>query len=185
MEDSRILELYWRRSEAAIGETERKYGPYCYSIAKNILGSHEDSQECVNDTWLAAWNAIPPHRPGVLSGFLGKLTRNLSLDRWRTLHRQKRGGGEVTLALEELKDCVSGVETPQEGLERKELAGYINRFPATLPRQERQVFLCRYWYLDSVAEISRYTGFSQSKITSMLHRTRKKLGAFLEKEGYA
>lgn len=184
MEDAQILELFRQRSEAAIGEAERKYGPYCYSIARNILTNHEDCQECVNDTWLAAWNAIPPRCPKILATFLGKITRNLSLDRWRSHHRQKRGGGEVALALEELDGCVSGGESPEEALQRKEIAQSINDFLAALPQKERQVFLCRYWYLDSISQISRYTGFSQSKITTMLHRTRKKLGDVLTKEGY-
>lgn len=173
MEDSQILELYWQRSEVAIEDTARKYGSYCYAIAKNILVSHEDTQECVNDTWMAAWNAMPPRWPEILATFLGKITRNLSLDRWRNEHRKKRGGGEVPLVLEELDGCVSGDNSPEELMQRKELAGCINKFLAALSQEERQVFLCRYWYLDSIGRISQYTGFSQSKITSMLHRTRK------------
>lgn len=184
MDDFQIMELYWQRSEEAIVQTEEKYGPYCYAIARNILETPQDTQECINDTWLAAWNAMPPRRPKILATFLGKITRNLSLDRWRSLHRQKRGGGEVALALEELEGCLSSGDTPEDQLQRKELSQAINAFLATLPQSERQVFLCRYWYLDPIGQISRYTGFSQSKIASMLHRTRKKLAEYLEKEGY-
>lgn len=184
MEDNGIIELYFSRSEQAIAETDRKYGGFCYSIAYNILFNREDSEESVSDTYLSAWNAIPPTRPGILSSFLGKITRNLSLDKWRRRTASKRGGGEVPLALEELEQCVSDGETPERAYERKELEVSINRFLDLLPPTERNVFLCRYWYLDSIGEIAETFGFTMAKVNSMLRRTREKLRRQLEKEGY-
>lgn len=182
MEDEKIIALYWDRSEAAISETDKKYGNYCFSIARNILTNKEDAEECVSDTYMAAWDAIPPQRPSLLATFLGKITRNLSIDRWRTQNRQKRGGGEVALALEELQDCIADPRTTESVLEGKRLAAVFNAFLDSLPETERRVFLCRYWYLDPIADIARCYGFSVSKVTSMLHRTRKKLRITLEKE---
>ena len=183
MEDQGILELFFARSEQAIAETDRKYGGYCYSIAYNILSSKEDSEESVSDTYLAAWNLIPPRKPNFLNAFLGKITRHISIDRWRRLGAKKRGGGEVTLALEELGDCADGKSLEAEA-SRRELNRLLNAFLASLPETERNVFLCRYWYLDSVETIGTITGFSQSKVTSMLHRTRGKLRTLLSQEGY-
>lgn len=183
MEDSEILDLYFARSEQAIAETDQKFGGYCFSIAYNILASREDSEECVSDTYLAAWNAIPPRRPSLLAAFLGKLTRHISIDRWRKVHAQKRGGGEMVLALEELWDC-AGREDAETALAEKELTRLLNAFLATLPEVERNVFLCRYWYLDSIQTISERAGFTQSKVTSMLHRTRGKLRKKLSEAGY-
>lgn len=184
MEDKQIIDLYFRRSEEAIAETDRKYGPYCYSIAYNILTNREDSEESVSDTYLAAWRAMPPRRPSILAAFLGKITRHLSIDRWRSRGAQKRGGGEMPLALEELWDCVPGGVSPEEKLERKQLAALLNRLLEELPETERSVFLCRYWYIDSVADIAAHFGFTESKVHSMLHRTRIRLRKALEKEGY-
>ena len=184
MEDSSIVQLYWERSEAAIYETDKKYGRYCLSIADNILPSWEDAQECVNDTYLAAWEAIPPHKPGVLSTFLGKLTRRISIDRWRNLTAQKRGGSTVTLALEELEACIPAQSDPAVQVEAKELAETVNRFLAKLPHQERRVFLARYFHMSSIQKIAEKYGFSDSKVKSMLHRTRKKLRTYLTEEGY-
>ena len=183
MDDKGIIDLYFDRSEKAISETAVKYGKYCFSIAFNILTDKEDSEESVNDTWLAAWNNIPPRVPAILSTFLGKITRNISLNRWKSRRAYKRGGGEIVLALEELEDCVADNQTLEKTYERKQLALICNRFLESLPETERQVFLCRYWYLDSISVIASYYGFSDSKVTSMLHRTRKKLREVLKKEG--
>ena len=185
MEDQGIIKLYFQRDQQAIVETDRKYGAYCYSIAYNILSNREDSEESVSDTYWAAWRSMPPKKPGILQSFLGKITRNLSIDRWRSRNAGKRGGGEIMLALEELENCVSGGETPEAVLHRRELAALINRFLGSLPETERSVFLCRYWYLDSVSEIAGHFGFSEGKVTSMLHRQRTKLKKLLEKEGWA
>ena len=182
MDDQKIIDLYWSRSEAAITETDQKYGKYCYSIAYNILTNNEDAEESVSDTYMAAWKAMPPKRPSILATFLGKITRHLSIDCWRSRNRYKRGGGEIVLALEELEDCIAADQTVEKTYERKQLALVFNRFLESLPETERQVFLCRYWYLDSISVIANYYGFSDSKVTSMLHRTRKKLRAVLEQE---
>lgn len=183
MEDSQILDLYFRRSEQAIQETDAKYGGYCYKIAYGILANREDSEESVSDTYLCTWNAIPPHRPSALSAFLGKLTRNISINRWKKLRAKKRGGGEVSIALDELEGCVSGNQSVEDAMAHKEVAACLTRFLLTLSEEERQVFLCRYWYVNSMEEISVRTGFSVGKIKSMLFRTREKLKKQLEKEG--
>ena len=183
MEDTQIVDLYFARSEQAIKETDTKYGGYCYSIAYNILTNQEDSEECVSDTYLSAWNAMPPRRPSVLAAFLGKITRNISLDRWRKYRAFKRGAGQVEIALEELQECVSGEESAEEKAIRREILASLNRFLGTLNDAERNVFVCRYWYLDSTEEIAEKSGFSVSKVKSMLHRIRKRLNAQLEKEG--
>ena len=183
MEDGQILELYWQRREQAIAETDRKYGGYSYSIAYQILTNPEDAEESVSDTYLAAWNAIPPKRPALLAAFLGKITRHLSIDRWRERNTYKRGGGEVTLALEELEQCLASPRTVEMEYARIRFAEVFNGFLAALPETERRVFLCRYWYIDPIGKIAETFGFSESKVKSMLHRTRKKLRGVLEKEG--
>lgn len=183
MEDTQIMELYFARSEQAIVETDTKYGGYCYSIAYNILVCREDAEESVSDTYLAAWKAMPPRRPAMLATFLGKITRHLSIDRWRSRNAYRRGGGEMVIALEELGECAAGGEGPEQAVQRKALVAAINRFLETLPETERSVFLCRYWYLDSLADTAEHFGFTESKVKSMLHRTRGKLRTQLEKEG--
>ncbi len=185
MEDSRIVALYWERSESAISETAAKYGKYCYSIAHNILSSHEDAQESVNDTYLAAWNAIPPHRPAVLSTFLGKITRRVAINKWRARNSEKRGGGEVVLALEELDGCVPSGFDVSRAAELRELGRMIDRFLATLGETERDIFVCRYWFLAPVKEISEKFAIGESKTKMLLLRTRQKLREYLVKEGYA
>ncbi len=183
MNDSQIVALYWARDEAALSESAVKYGNYCRAIAWNILHSDEDADEAVNDTWLGAWNAMPPHRPSILSTFLGKITRRLSLKKWRSRDAQKRGGGETALALDELMDCIPDGKSVDEHLQAEELTRIIDSFLATIPSAERQVFLRRYWYLSSISEISRRYGYSKSKTESILYRTRKKLLARLNEEG--
>ena len=181
-EDQKIIDLYWNRSENAITETAVKYGRYCTSIAYGILKSREDAQECVSDAYLMAWNAIPPRRPADLGTYLGKITRNLSIDRLRTRNRDKRGGGEMPLALEELEEVVVGSDSPENEAIRKELAASMNRFLGESTVQERYVFVRRYWYLDSLADIAKNTGFSGSKVASMLFRLRGRLKKQLIKE---
>ncbi len=184
MEDSQIVDLYFDRSEMAIQETDRKYGGYCYKIAFAILANREDSEESVSDAYLSAWNVMPPQRPAKLSTFLGKLTRNASIDRWRTANARKRGGGQVDIALEELDECVSNQQSVEDAVIYKEVINCLNRFLSSLSEAERTVFLCRYWYVNTLEEIAGRTGFSVGKIKSMLHRTRGKLGKQLEKEGF-
>lgn len=183
MEDSRIVDLYWERSENAIRETSRKYGKYCYSIAYNILYNAEDADEAVNDTYMGAWNSIPPHRPSILSTFLGKITRRISINKWNERKSDRRGGGELPLALEELADCIPSDHNVEQLVEEAYLAKLIDVFVTELPDTERRIFVCRYWYLDSISSICLQFGFSQSKVKSMLYRTRGKLLKYLEKEG--
>lgn len=184
MDDKAIVELYFARSEKAISETAIKYGGYCYSIANNILSNKEDSEESVNDTYLAAWNNMPPRHPSILATFLGKITRYISLDRWKSRSAYKRGGGEVTLALEELDEFLSNGESTEQAFERNELLRFINQFLDKLPETERNMFVCRYWYLDPLQQIADRYGFTLSKTTSMLRRTREKLCKQLKKEGF-
>lgn len=183
MDDSEIINLYFRRSERAVAETHSKYGHYCLTIANRILACLEDAEETVNDTYLAAWKTIPPQRPPVFSLFLGKITRNLSIDRWRAQMSEKRGGREFTCCLDELTACVSGETSLEQAEIQKETLAALNRFLRRMPSVERNVFLCRYWRMDSVAEIADLFGFSQTKVTTMLYRTRRKLRAQMEKEG--
>lgn len=184
MEDKQIVELYLCRSEDAIYQTALKYGKYCYQIAYNILENSEDAKESVNDTYYGAWNSIPPHKPAVLSAFLGKIARRTALNRWKKKYASKRGGGEVVLALDELSECIPAAQRVEYDVERAELSKAVNDFVMALPLAERRVFVCRYWYLDSIEAISRQFGFSQSKVKSMLHRTRHKLLNHLKKEGF-
>lgn len=183
MQDEEIVALYWNRSEDAIAATTEKYGAYCFAIANRILGSGEDAEECVNEALLGAWNSIPPHKPQVLSAFLGKITRRTALKRRQKEQALRRGGGEPALALEELAECLPSRQNVEQELESAHASAVVNAFVRSLPPTERRVFVCRYWYLDSVEEISNRFGFSQSKVKSMLLRTRKKLKRHLIKEG--
>ena len=185
MDDSSIVELYFARSEQAIQETDTKYGGYCYSIAYNILANQEDSEESVNDTYLSAWNSIPPRKPNPLAPFLGKIVRHISIDMWRKNGALKRGGGEMPLVLEELQECVASGENLEERYAQKELVRQVRNFVASLSDTERRVFVCRYWYLDSIASISERFALSQSKIKTTLFRCRNELREYLEKEGYS
>ena len=184
MDDKNIVDLYFSRDEEAITQTDKKYGRYCYCIAYNILTNKEDAEESVSDTYMTAWRAIPPRRPSALSAFLGKITRHISIDRWRERVATKRGGGEVPLALEELKDCISGMQDVEMEYERKEVLKTYVKFLEALPTTERRVFLCRYWYVESIETIADKFGFSQSKVKTMLHRTRVNLRKQFAKEGF-
>lgn len=183
MNDSQIIALYFSRDQRAIEETAAKYGNYCYSITHNILQDKEDAEEAVSDTYLALWDAIPPHKPVMLRTFLGKIARRTALKKWEKNCTQKRGGGEVALALEELSEYLSDGNTPETAIETAELTKTLNEFLRKLPKVERQIFLCRYWYLDPIADIAERFGFTQSKVKSMLSRTRMKLRNVLTKEG--
>ena len=183
MEDKDIVSLFWDRNEAAIHETAQKYGKYCYSIAFNILHSKEDADESANDTYLNAWKSMPPHRPANLSTFLGKITRFVALKKWREMRAQKRGGGETALVYEELSACIPADDDIDSEMEAKELGTLINAFLDSLPTTERRVFVCRYWYFDSISSICDQFGFSESKVKSMLFRIRTKLLSKLKKEG--
>ncbi len=184
MEDKEIVALYWERNTDAIKETASKYGGYCRKIAKNILDSNEDAEECVNDTYLNTWNSIPSNRPSILSAYLGKITRNLAFDRSRLKRAAKRGGGEIELVLEELGECVSGTDSVEQELENKELVLAINGFLDTLPQEKCSLFLCRYWYAFPVSEIAARFGMSEGNVSVSLNRIRGKLKNYLNKRGF-
>ena len=184
MEDQQIIEMYLQRNEDAVAQTERKYAGYCRSIAAHILYLPEDSDEALNDTWLAAWNSIPPHIPECLRTFLGRLTRNISLKRVRSEKALKRGSAEMRVVFEEVSDWLCSDENIEQQVSEQELADAINRFLDSISDTERNVFVRRYWYMQSIKEIAEYHVFSESKVKSMLLRIRKKLYTRLEKENY-
>lgn len=184
MDDLAIIELYHKRDEQAIAESDRKYGGMCRSIALHLLGNREDAEECVNDTWYAAWRKMPPERPASLGAFLGRITRNLSVSRWRREHAQKRNDGlEVLLA--ELEECVPSAETVESTVERKMLAEVIGAWLDTLEREEQWLFIRRYWYADSVKDLASTLREQPNTCSQRLCRLRKELRIFLESKGVA
>ncbi len=183
MRDADIVKLYWDRDERAIKETASIYGNYLLKIAKNILTDTEDSKECVNDTYVKAWHSMPPQKPTVLSAYLGKLIRELSIDRIRTKSRQKRGGSQYTVALEELCDVVADGDTTVSTAEVHLLAQNIGAFLHTVSPTARRIFIGRYFFLDSTRDIAAYCHISESNVKTTLHRTRKALKEHLEQEG--
>ncbi len=182
MEDEAIIKLFWKRDESAIRETKAKYGKYCHTIAYNVLKSHEDAEECENDTYLDAWESIPPNKPCILSAFLGAITRRIAIDRWRKKTAAKRGG-EETISLYELEECIPNGKSIYDEIEESELARLLSAFLRKLPERDSDVFIRRYWHLDSIQTISKSFGFTQSKTKMMLKRTRDKLLSELKKEG--
>ena len=184
MEDSEIIRLYWERSADAVAATAGKYGGYCRAIARSILDSEEDAEECVNDAWLKLWNAIPPQRPAQLSAFLGRIVRNLALDRFQQARAEKRGGGNMALVLEELSDCIEGGERVEQAVDRAELLAAINGFLAGLPKQKRDLFVLRYWYAKPIGDIAAQQGLSVGSVTMSLKRSREKLKAYLKERGF-
>lgn len=179
MEDKRIIELFFERDERAIAETDKKYGAYCMRIAENILNNEQDSAECVNDTWLKAWNSIPPTIPERLRAYLCAITRRLSVNRYNMRKTHKRGGGETTLVLDELSECVSDSSIRAD---ESETAAALNRFLASLNMRERQMFMRRYWLSESISQLAETFSLSEGTIKTMLFRTRKKLKKWLEDE---
>ena len=183
MKDTEIIDLYWERNERAIAETEIVYGKYCYGIAYRILKSREDSDECVNDTWLRAWNAIPPKYPQRFALFLGTITRNLSFDKWKRKNAEKRRNGQMMAALDELAECVPAPSGTEEVVEAAYLERLINEFLRTLPEKECNIFLRRYWYVEEYEAIARRYQMKLNTVKTSIFRTRKKLRAYLEQEG--
>ena len=181
MDDNGIISLYWDRDEQALRETANKYGPYCHTIAYNVVKNRQDAEECVNDTYVQAWNAMPPQKPTVLRAFLGKITRNLAINRYRAAHSKRRGGGQLPAVLEELEDCFS--DGPEAALEEAELTRLLDRFLRQLPSKDCIVFVRRYWYMDSLADIAGRCHMALGSVKSSLHRSRKKLKDYLEQEG--
>ena len=184
MDDEKIVDLYWLRKEQAISETASKYGSYCMKISINILNDLHDSEENVNDTWLQTWNAIPPSRPVCLSAFLGKIARNLALNRCKARHAEKRGAGEFALSLDELDDCTPDRSSVGEALDAEDLSRRISAFLWEQKEEGRRIFVRRYFYCESVEELAEHFGLSQSKVKSILFRLRNKLRIRLESEGY-
>ena len=184
MDDAKIVQLYWDRNEQAILATADKYGNYCASIAKNILGNHEAAEECVNDTYLNAWNSMPPHRPSILSTFLGKIVRNLSIKRYKHNTADKRGGGQATVVLNEIAEFVSDADSVEQEIDRKELVTAIDSFLDRLPADKRNIFICRYWYFDSISDIANRFRMTENNVSVTLNRLRLKLHNYLLERGF-
>ena len=183
MDDQTIIELYNQRDQRAITETQLKYGAYCMEVAYRVLANHQDAEECVNDAYLRTWHAIPPQKPYSLKSFLASITRNLALNRYRDNRTQRRGSGEIALALEELGECVSDGQSISEEYLMQELGEYVNRFLKKLSQKESNMFLCRYYFLYTTAEIATQYGMTEACVRTTLSRTRRKLRQYLEKEG--
>jgi len=183
LEDEKIIDLFWKRDELAISNVAKKYGNYLRSISYNILYNSQDSDECINDTYLKTWNAIPPKRPQKLKIWLGKITRNLSLDKYRKNRAQKRGGGEIDFIFSELEQCIPDKNKVENEIEDKEMADSISLFLNNCSLENRVIFMRRYYFGDSIANISKKYNISESKVKSSLFRTRNKLKIYLEKEG--
>ena len=184
MTDLQIIELYWNRSEDAITQTNQKYGAYCFTVANTILSDAQDAEECVSDTWLKAWLAIPPQRPDKLKLFLAKITRNLSVDRLKARLAQKRGGGEAELVLEELDQCIPTSMDTEQAYSMKELGRFINQFVRALPEREGNLFIRRYFYGEAVETIALRYHIKPHNAAVILSRVRLKLKRHLEQEGF-
>lgn len=184
MDDNKIIGLFLARDEGAIEAASREYGPYCTAIARGILDDQGAAEECVNDTWLKCWQSIPPRQPRSLKGFAGRIVRNLALSARRAGTARKRGGGQVELALDELSEVVSGGDTPEDALDRQAFRAALDSFLAGLPEQNRNLFLRRYWYLDSVEALAKRFRMSRTQVTTTLYRLRQKLRAHLNQEGF-
>lgn len=185
MEDEKIIDLFFARDEQAVAETDRKYGPYCFTVAHAVLKNDQDAEEVVSDTYLRAWNAIPPRRPNILRLFLAKITRNLAFTRWRSQSAAKRGGGELELVLEELSECITDGRSIDDRLAFRELSSSIRRFLDTIPQRDQNIFLRRYFYVEETASIARNYGMKPATVQKNLVRTRAKLKDYLQREGYA
>ena len=184
MDDRQIISMYFARNEAALAQTQQKYGEYVMSIANNILDNVQDAQECLNDALLRLWHSIPPENPKDLKAYIAKIVRNDALERYRDRTRQKRGGGQVPVALTEVEDVLQGSDDPMSEADRRALVSLINSFLQTQPERERNVFILRYFYLESVSEIAKAHKLKQSHVLMILSRTRQKLKKAIEKEGY-
>lgn len=184
MNDSEIIELYWNKNTKAISASMDKYGSYCFTIANGILDDAQDSEECVNDTWLRAWNAIPPARPTVLKVFFAKITRHLSFDRYKAGKSLKRGGGDMPLVLEELAECIADESDVESQVNAKELGGVINQFVESLPEREQKLFIRRYFFSEPIKVIADRYDMNENSVNVALSRVRKRLREHLSREGY-
>ena len=183
MEDEEIIQLLWDRKETGLESLSEKYGKYCFSVSCRIVNNEEDAKECVNDTWFRAWNSIPPHQPENLAGYLAKIARNLAMSCYKKQHRKKRGGDNVTMALDELSDCVSDGKRVEERMEQRELTNAIAVFLRGKDELKRNIFIQRYFYLVEVKEIATHFQMKENTVKSILYRLRKELGKYLQKEG--
>lgn len=183
MDDKKIVELYWQRSEEAITKTAEKYNTYLHSISHNILYNNEDVRECVNDTYFAAWNTIPPNAPIRLSTFLGKIVRNISINRYNLYKTKKRGNGQLEYVLSELDECIPDKANVIKNVEDKDITNIIQSFLYSQPKYKRYIFIHRYWYITPISDIAKNFNMSESKVTSLLFRMRKELKKILEGEG--
>lgn len=184
MQDHRIVELFWERDEAAIEATRQKYGSYLFTVAENILSCREDSMECVNDTYFAAWNSIPPNKPQALLSYLCKIARRTAIDIYRRRNRAKRRNSAYDISLSELSECVSDSVTPESHMEYKRLAKAISDYLRAVPQRERTLFLCRYYFMDSLADAARCCNMRESTAKTVLYRMRCSLREYLIKEGF-
>lgn len=184
MDDNEIVKLFEDRNESAISETEKKHGKRCRTIARNILNRAEDAEDCVNDAYLKLWNMIPPERPGFLGAFLSRIVKYTAIDMLKAYNAQKRGGGEIMIAMEELEDCVSDETDVERTFENKEIIEKINMFLRQIPTESRRMFILRYWYCCELSEIAERFGMRKNTVSVTLNRTRKKLGEYLRREGY-
>ena len=185
MEDTQIINLYFARDEQAVVETDRKYGGYCFTLADSILQNPQDAEETVSDTYLRAWNAIPPKRPDIFKMFLAKITRNLAFSRWRQYSAEKRGGGEMALVLEELESSIPASGGVEDRIRVQELTRAIRTFLDTLSPREQDIFLRRYFFVEESETIAKRYGMKPATVLRTLSRTRKKLKQYLLQEGYA
>lgn len=183
LSDDEIITLFFERNEKALSAVSRKYENYCGTVVRSIIKNPQDAEECLNDTWLKTWESIPPARPKNLGGFLAKIAKNISLNRYEHSRAKKRGGGELPLVLDELSECVADKSDVEKTFEQKVLTDAVNEFLRTLPRDKRDVFVLRYWYCLSVAEIANKTGLSRGSVSVSLTRSRRKLAAYLKKAG--
>lgn len=184
LSDEKIIELFFERDEKAIDELQTKYGKLCFSVAMNILGVREDAEECVNDAYLGAWNSIPPNRPNALSAFLVKITRNLSLKKLRFKTAEKRRGGECALSFDELSECIPDGCDVSESIEESEASKCVSDFLRGISETDRRIFICRYFYCDTIEEIAKRFGFGESRVKMRLSRTREKLRKYLTERGF-
>ena len=184
MEDSRIIERFWERDEAALSAVSEKYGKYCSTIARNIIGNEQSVEEIVQDILLKLWETIPPNRPQKLQAFIGKIARNLSLDAVRATLRQKRGGGEIVLVLDELNDVSSGADDVERLAEQHETLKAINDFLWSISEKKRKVLVLRFWHCCSISDISQIVGISEMSVSNILKRERKKMMEYLNKRGF-
>ncbi len=184
MDDNQIVDLYWARSEEAITETDKKYGRYCHYIAYQILSNDGDAEEIVNDTYLKTWNTVPPNRPDPLKAYVGMISNQLALNRYEENTAEKRGGGSLPLIYHELDECIADGDESVDIGEGLALRDALNRFIWSLPKRTRKIFVRRYWYASTLSEIAEDYGMKENAVAMLMFRTRQKLKAFLDKEGF-